>query len=124
MLATILKYVQMISVGAIALFMLFLSILKLVGFPGMEESFLSWGFPKWVMIVVAIIELILAIAVFAKPTRNAAFIGLILLTTAALYIHYSNYEYEEVGPATAILITSLFWFGYNVLGLEKKLQAK
>ena len=99
MIRGIIKNIQLFAVFIIASWMVFSSMMKLVGYPGMEESFMAWGFDKWVMILIGVIELILAIAVFAKPTRNIAFVGLIILTTGALYVHITNYEYEETGPA-------------------------
>lgn len=96
--------------------------MKLVGYPGMEESFMSWGLDKRMMVVVAIIEIILAIMVFAKQTRNLAFAGLIILMTAALYIHITNYEYEEIGPATWILTASVLLLLYDLLKLDDYIE--
>ena len=113
--------IKLFAVFIIAMYMLYSGMMKLVGYPGMEESFMAWGYSYWFMITIGIVEIILAIAVFAKPTRNAAFLGLILLTTGALYTHISNYEYEEISIALWILISSIVMLGINLTKLEDKL---
>jgi len=104
--------------------MLYSGMTKLVGIPGMEESFLSWGYDRWFMISIGVIEVVLAILLFAKPTRNIALIGLILLTSGAIYTHLSNYEYAELGPAIWIMISSILMLGYKLLDVERMLNQK
>lgn len=86
--------------------LLYSSMLKFVGFPGMEESFLIWGYSKSFMIAVAIIELILSISIFAKPTRIIGLSGLIILMIGALFTHISNDEYDQITTALFLLILS------------------
>jgi membrane-bound ClpP family serine protease len=86
--------------------LLYSSMLKLVGFPGMEESFLIWGYSKTFMIIVAIIELTLSIMIFAKPTRVIGLTGLVFLMIGALFTHISNDEYNEISTALFLLILS------------------
>ena len=119
MLVSVIRSLIMFSVFIMAMWMLYSGMMKLVPFPGMEESFMAWGYDKWVMQVIGVIELILAIAVFAKPTRRVAFVALMILMSGALYTHIINYEYEETGPATWILCGSLFMLAYDVLDLEQ-----
>ena len=119
MIASLARGLRLFSVFIMASWMLYSSMMKLVPYPGMEESFMVWGYEKWEMQLIGVAELILAIAVFAKPTRNYAFVGLIFLMTGALYTHISNYEYEETGPATWILVTSIVLLAWDVLALGK-----
>ena len=80
--------------------------LKLVGFPGMEESFLIWGYSKTFMIIVGIIEMALSILVFAKKTRTIGLVGLLFLMIGALFTHISNDEYDQISTALFLLILS------------------
>ncbi|MDF1694860.1 MAG: DoxX family protein [Saprospiraceae bacterium] len=91
-------------VSIIALMLMYSSMLKLVGFPGMEESFLLWGYSKAFMIIVGIVEMALSILVFAKPTRKIGLAGLIFLMIGALFTHISNDEYNEITSALFLLI--------------------
>ncbi len=78
--------------------------LKLVGFQGMEESFLKWGYFKSFMIFIGIIELALSVLIFIKRTRKIGLTGLILLMIGALFTHISNDEYSEIYTALFLLI--------------------
>jgi len=124
MIVSIIRSIIMFSVFIMAMWMLYSGMMKLVPFPGMEESFMVWGYSKLTMQVIGVVEIILAIAVFAKPTRNMAFVALILLMTGALYTHISHYEYEETGPAAWIMVGSIVMLAYDRLGVEKILQEK
>jgi hypothetical protein len=88
----------------ISLMLLYSSMLKLVGFPGMEESFLLWGYSRTFMIIIGIFELALSILVFVKKTRIIGLSGLILLMIGALFTHISNDQYDEIYTAVFLLI--------------------
>ena len=106
MLKGIIHHSVLIMATIIALMLMYSSMLKLVGFPGMEESFLIWGYSKWFMITVGIIEMALSILVFAKKTRVIGLVGLLFLMIGALFTHISNDEYDQIGTALFLLIIS------------------
>ena len=78
--------------------------LKLVGMPGMEESFLVWGYSKTFMIIVGIVELALSILIFVKKTRKIGLTGLVFLMIGALFTHITNDQYEEIYTAVFLLV--------------------
>ena len=106
MLKGIIHHSVLIIVSIISLMLLYSSMLKLVGFPGMEESFLVWGYSKTFMIIIGVIELILSIIIFAKPTRVIGLSGLVFLMIGALFTHISNDEYDQITTALFLLIMS------------------
>lgn len=95
---------MLIMITIISLMLLYSSMLKLVGFPGMEESFLIWGYSKTFMIIVGIIEMALSIMVFAKKTRKIGLAGLIFLMIGALFTHISYDEYDQIYTAVFLLV--------------------
>ena len=106
MLKGIIHHSVLIMVTIIALMLMYSSMLKLVGFPGMEESFLVWGYSKAFMIAVGITEMALSILVFAKKTRIIGLVGLLFLMIGALFTHISNDEYDQIGTALFLVILS------------------
>ena len=106
MLKGIIHHSLLIIVSITSLMLLYSSMLKFVGFPGMEESFLVWGYSKNIMLIVAIVELILSVIIFAKPTRVVGLIGLLFLMIGALFTHISNDEYDQISTALFLLILS------------------
>ncbi len=86
--------------------------MKLVGYPGMEESFLLWGYSKNFMLGVGAFELLLSIAIYVKATRVYALLTLLVFMTAAIYTHLSNGEYDQINTAIflVILSTICLWF--------------
>lgn len=106
MLKGIIHHSLLIMVSITSLMLLYSSMLKLVGFPGMEESFLIWGYSKTFMLIVGIIELILSIIIYARPTRVVGLVGLIFLMLGALFTHISHDEYDQISTALFLLILS------------------
>jgi len=104
MLKGIIHHSLLIMVSIISLMLLYSAMLKLVNFPGMEESFLAWGYPKSFMIIVGIVELALSILIFVEKTRRIGLTGLIFLMIGALFTHISNDEYGEIYSAVFLLV--------------------
>lgn len=111
MLASVLKQLRVFLVFIISCFILYSSMMKLVGYPGMEESFALWGYGKSFMLFIGIVEIILAIGVFVPKTRVVSLLGLIGLMTGAIYTHVTNYEEHEVGSAIFVMTTCLIILG-------------
>lgn len=106
MLKGVIHHSLLIMVSIISLMLLYSSMLKLVGFPGMEESFLVWGYSKTFMLIVGVIELILSIVIFVKRSRVIGLAGLVFLMIGALFTHISNDEYDQISTALFLLILS------------------
>jgi len=104
MLKGIINHSLLILVSIVSLMLLYSSMLKLVSVPGMEESFLLWGYSKTFMTFVGIIELALSILIFVKNTRRIGLTGLIFLMIGALFTHISNDEYDQIYTAVFLLI--------------------
>ena len=115
MLKGIIHHSLLIMVSIISLMLLYSSMLKLTNFPGMEESFLIWGYSKPFMIVVGIIEMALSILIYAKKTRKVGLTGLILLMIGALFTHISNDEYHEINTAVFLLVIGTCSFALILL---------
>lgn len=106
MLKGVIHHILLVLVTIISLMLLYSAMLKLVSFPGMEESFLLWGYSKIFMYVVGVVELALSILVFVKATRRIGLTGLILLMIGALFTHISNNEFEQIYTALFLLIVA------------------
>jgi len=124
MLKGIIHHSLLIMVSIISLMLLYSSMLKLVGYQGMEESFLLWGYSKMFMIVVGIAELALSILIFAKKTRRIGLTGLIFLMIGALFTHISNDEYDQVYSAVFLLVIGTCSFVLIFLEDHTKQPAK
>jgi len=104
MLKGVIHHSLLILITIISLMLLYSSMLKLVGAPGMEESFLIWGFSKAFMMIVGVIELALSILIYVKKTRKIGLAGLFILMIGALFTHISHDEYEEIYTAVFLLV--------------------
>lgn len=104
---SLLFIVKMLCVIAVSLFMVYASMLKLVDYPGMEDSFIYWGYPPWLMYVVGVLELIIAVMVYIPKTRWIG-VGLLWVHMAgAIYTHIIHNEYDQLTSAIAMLSLSL-----------------
>lgn len=104
MLKGVIHHSLLILTTIISLMLLYSSMLKLVGTPGMEESFLVWGYSKTFMIIVGIVELVLSILIYVKQTRKIGLAGLFILMIGALFTHISHDEYQEIYTAVFLLV--------------------
>ena len=104
MIKGVIHHSLLVLVTIISLMLLYSSMLKLVGFPGMEESFLVWGYSKAFMIIVGIVELALSILIFVEKTRKIGLTGLVFLMIGALFTHITHDQYEEIYTAVFLLV--------------------
>jgi uncharacterized membrane protein YphA (DoxX/SURF4 family) len=98
----VVKHFKLFMVLLVSLWMLYSSMMKLVDYPGMEESFMLWGYGKAFMYFIGGIELLLAIALFVPQSRVYAAISIMVLMIAAFYTHIINYEYDQIYSAIFI----------------------
>lgn len=83
--------------------------------PGWSDQFAVWGYSQLFLYFIGFIELIIAVAVFAKPTRVYGLIGLIVIMIGALYTHLTNDQPDEIYAAIFMLFLAistliLIWF--------------
>ncbi len=83
--------------------------LKLTNYESMDAAFTKWGLPEFIKYGIGFFEVVLAMALFYKPTRKLAAIAAFLLMVGAVYIHFSNDEVSQLyGPSLVVfLLTGL-----------------
>lgn len=100
----ILKHIKLFMVAFTSLLLIYSSMLKFVNYPGMKESFFAWGYGETTMYVIGVIELLLAIGLFAAKSRFISAVFIAMLMAGALYTHIVNYEYDQLTTAIVVLI--------------------
>lgn len=120
MINSILGYLKLLLIAAVSLFLIYASMLKLVSYPGMKESFYVWGYGSTEMYIVGFVELLLAVLIFFPKTRVLGAIGVIVLMTGALYTHIVNIEYDQLASGIFLTSASLAIVALELL-LNKKL---
>ena len=75
--------------------------------PGWSDQFAVWGYSQVFLYFVGSIELIIAVAVFAKPTRVYGILGLIVIMLGALYTHLTNDQPDEIYAAIFMLFLAI-----------------
>ena len=83
--------------------------------PGWSDQFAVWGYSQFFLYFIGSVELIIAVAVFAKPTRIYGLLGLIIIMIGALYTHLTNDQPDEIYAAIFMLFLAvssliLIWF--------------
>lgn len=83
--------------------------------PGWSDQFAVWGYSQLFLYFIGSVELIVAVAVFAKPTRTYGLVGLIVIMIGALYTHLTNDQSDEIYAALFMLFLAissliLIWF--------------
>lgn len=111
----ILYYAKMLMSIVVSLMLLYSSMLKLVSFPGMEESFFYWGYSKTFMYIIGAVELLLALGIFIGKTRIISAIGILILMTGALYTHLTNIEYDQLSSAIFLSTLCVLIIGISYL---------
>lgn len=89
--------------------------------PMWENQFAVWSHSTTFLYFIALVELVLAVMVFAKPLRLYGLIGLLGLMIGAIYTHVTHLEYEELG--TAIFLMGLSFSIILMMWLKQKLSA-
>jgi putative oxidoreductase len=90
--------------------------LKMVALPVVKAEFLYWNFPIWSMYVIGLVEIVLSLGVFYKPTRVNSIFALIVLMCGAGLVHIINKEMNYVVAPFGIIGMCAI-----ILYLEKKL---
>ncbi len=111
-----------ILVSVVIMSMMFIySSMTIFLMPGWSDQFAVWGYSSTFLYFIGTIELVIAIAVFAKPSRVYGLLGLIVIMIGALYTHLTNDQPDEIYAAIFMLFLAI---GTLILiGLEKKIDA-
>jgi len=67
--------------------MMGMGMVKMVGVPELVERFAEWGFSRWMVFAIGVLELSISIGLFIKPVRQYAILALICLLVSALSTH-------------------------------------
>ena len=85
---------QWLLILPIAFQFLYLGFLKING--SMEHVFYSWGYAQSFMYFIGLVEVVSAIGLFFKKTRNVACLAQVVIMVGAVYTHWMSYEYFEI----------------------------
>lgn len=91
--------------------MMGMGMVKMVGVPELVERFAEWGFTRWMVFAIGLLELSISIGLFIKPVRKYAIIALIVLLVSALSTHILfGDEIGAIGPFAVLTGSLLFWW--------------
>jgi uncharacterized membrane protein YphA (DoxX/SURF4 family) len=88
-------------------------IAKLAGVPYVHSSFPKLGLPHWFGYFIGACEVLGPIALFIRPLRALAALGLGIIMIGATYYHASYTPVVQAAPAFVLLILCgyIFWTG-------------
>jgi uncharacterized membrane protein YphA (DoxX/SURF4 family) len=80
---------------------------KLLGLEFELDAFERWGYPVWFMYLTGVIEVAAGLAIWIKPLRFLASVGLNCVMMGAMTTHLVNSEWPMLGVASAIFLLTL-----------------
>ena len=80
---------------------------KLLGLQFELDAFERWGYPVWFMYLTGVIEVAAGLAIWIKPLRFLASVGLNCVMMGAMTTHLVNSEWPMLGVASAIFLLNL-----------------
>jgi len=88
-----------------------MGMVKMVGVPELVERFAEWGFTRWMVFAIGVLEMSISISLFIKPVRKYAILALIALLVSALSTHvlYGD-TMGAIGPFGVLIGALLFWW--------------
>ena len=99
--------------------MMGMGMVKMVGVPELVERFAEWGFTRWMVFAIGLLEMSISIALFIRPVRKYAILALIALLVSALSTHILfGDESGAIGPFAVLTGTLAFWW------LDSKVEKK
>jgi len=91
--------------------MMGMGMVKMVGVPELVERFAEWGFSRWMVFAIGVLELSISIGLFIKPVRQYAILALICLLVSALSTHVLFGDTSgAIGPFCVLTGALLFWW--------------
>lgn len=91
--------------------MMGMGMVKMVGVPELVERFAEWGFTRWMVFAIGVLEFSISIALFIKPIRKYAILALISLLVSALSTHVLFGDSSgAIGPFAVLIGALSFWW--------------
>jgi uncharacterized membrane protein YphA (DoxX/SURF4 family) len=108
---TLRKYAPWISIAAVVLYVGAGGLAKLLSVPYVHSSFPKLGLPAWFGYFIGACEVLGCIALFIRPLRALAALGLAIIMVGATYYHAVYTPVFQAAPAFILLILSayIFW---------------
>ena len=119
MLKGFVHHTILISVAIVSMMFIYSS-MTIFLMPGWSDQFAVWGYSQTFLYVVASIELILAVAVFATPTRIYGLLGVIIVMVGALYTHLTNDQPDEIYASIFMIFLAISTI--ILIGFKKKID--
>lgn len=119
MLKGFVHHTILISVGIMSMMFIYSS-MTIFLMPGWSDQFAVWGYSQAFLYVVATLELIIGVAIFAKPARVYGILGLIIIMIGAIYTHLTNNQPDEIYAAIFMLFLAISTL--ILIGFEKKID--
>jgi hypothetical protein len=91
--------------------MMGMGMVKMVGVPELVERFAEWGFTRWMVFAIGVLETGISIMLFIKPVRKYAILAFIVLLISALSTHVLFGDaIGAIGPFAVLTGTLVFWW--------------
>jgi putative oxidoreductase len=105
------SYALWIAIALVVLYVGAAGIAKLAGVPYVHSSFPKMGLPHWFGYFIGACEVLGPIALFIRPLRALAALGLGIIMIGATYYHATYTPILQAAPAFVLLILCayIFW---------------
>ena len=107
------NYPLWIAIALVVLYVGAAGVAKLAGVPYVHSSFPKLGLPHWFGYFIGTCEVLGPIALFIRPLRAPAALGLGIIMIGATYYHATYTPIFQAAPAFVLLILCgyIFWTG-------------
>lgn len=115
MMAKTRNYPLWIAIALVVLYVGAGGVAKLAGVPYVHSSFPKLGLPHWFGYFIGVCEVLGCIALFIRPLRALAALGIGIIMIGATYYHCVYTPVVQAAPAFILLILSayIFWTSRN-----------
>jgi putative oxidoreductase len=104
------SYVFWIAIALVVLYVGAGGAAKLAGVPYVHSSFPKMGLPPWFGYFIGVCEVLGCIALFIRPLRALAALGIAIIMVGATYYHCIYTPVLQAAPAFVLLLLSLYIF--------------
>jgi putative oxidoreductase len=105
------NYLLWIAIALVVLYVGAGGAAKLAGMPYVHSSFPKLGLPAWFGYFIGVCEVLGCIALFIRPLRALAALGIGIIMIGATYYHSVYTPAVQAAPAFVLLILSAYIFG-------------
>ena len=108
-------YSLWISIALVVLYVGAGGVAKLFGVPYVHSSFPKLGLPSWFGYFIGVCEVLGCIALFIRPLRALAALGIAIIMVGATYYHAVYTPVVQAVPAFVLLLLCayIFWVSRN-----------